>query len=174
MDSNKKWRAQIQHNSVYSHLGYFATEEEAARAFDAAARECRGPGAVLNFPTATPTGGVAGISGVSHVVARHYTTGRAKCRRTKYNHSNENQMEPHHQMEHAYGASLHKQDSDLRKQHANLQKEKMQLEHMEKSLVQRQLQTKEAESSLASNSGPAPAHQDHVAWQDGPSATPRG
>lgn len=45
-----KWRAAIQHKGVKIHLGQFATEEEAARAYDKKALELRGPDARLNFP----------------------------------------------------------------------------------------------------------------------------
>ena len=49
-----KWRAQIGVNSTTRSLGYFETEEEAARAYDAKARELHGDKARLNFPDDTP------------------------------------------------------------------------------------------------------------------------
>jgi hypothetical protein len=45
-----KWKAQIHHTSKKHHLGCFDDEEEAARAYDSAARAHRGEKADLNFP----------------------------------------------------------------------------------------------------------------------------
>jgi hypothetical protein len=45
---NSRWKAQIPHGKKRLHLGYFVNEEEAARAYDAKARELRGDAAVTN------------------------------------------------------------------------------------------------------------------------------
>jgi hypothetical protein len=45
------WRAQIEHLGTKHFLGVYGSEEEAAKAYDAAARCLKGPRAVLNFPT---------------------------------------------------------------------------------------------------------------------------
>lgn len=47
----QKWRAQIMVNYVQKFLGYFETEEYAARAYDEAAKRYFGDIAQLNFPT---------------------------------------------------------------------------------------------------------------------------
>lgn len=44
------WHAQIRQGCKTTHLGFFKTEEEAARAYDAAARSRHGDFASLNFP----------------------------------------------------------------------------------------------------------------------------
>lgn len=46
----KRWRAKIRANGRHRHLGYFTSEEEAARAYDDAARELHGEFACVNFP----------------------------------------------------------------------------------------------------------------------------
>ncbi len=45
-----KWQALIRANGPQRFLGYFATAGEAARAYDAAARELHGSFATVNFP----------------------------------------------------------------------------------------------------------------------------
>lgn len=48
----RKWAARITVNRRTIHIGYFATEEDAARAYDAAAIAVHGEFAALNFPLA--------------------------------------------------------------------------------------------------------------------------
>lgn len=45
-----KWRGQIVHKKRAFHLGYFERDEDAAKAYDKAARKYKGYNAVLNFP----------------------------------------------------------------------------------------------------------------------------
>jgi hypothetical protein len=47
---SSKWRASIRHTGKSHHLGYFDNEEEAAEAYDRAARAHRGDRAMLTFP----------------------------------------------------------------------------------------------------------------------------
>jgi hypothetical protein len=50
--AKQKWFAQIYYEGKKLHLGYFTSKEEAARAYDAAAKELNGEFAQLNFPCA--------------------------------------------------------------------------------------------------------------------------
>jgi len=45
----RKWRAVIGYKEMHIHLGYFENEEDAAKAYDEAARLYHGEFAVLNF-----------------------------------------------------------------------------------------------------------------------------
>lgn len=47
---SRKWKAQIRTNGSKRHVGMFGTPEEAARAYDEAAREFHGEFATVNFP----------------------------------------------------------------------------------------------------------------------------
>lgn len=47
---SSRWRALIYVNNKATNLGFYETEEEAARAYDAAARDIFGAAATLNFP----------------------------------------------------------------------------------------------------------------------------
>lgn len=49
--ARRKWQATTRFREERFHLGYFSTEEEAAKAYDAKAEELFGKFARLNFPT---------------------------------------------------------------------------------------------------------------------------
>ena len=50
LNLSKPWYTQITANGKNHYLGYFASEVEAAKVFDRAARKFEGPGAILNVP----------------------------------------------------------------------------------------------------------------------------
>ncbi|KAK9915695.1 hypothetical protein WJX75_002779 [Coccomyxa subellipsoidea] len=52
----KKWRAMIQYNHMQHHVGYYATAEDAARAYDRKALLFMGPSAITNFPPSNYAG----------------------------------------------------------------------------------------------------------------------
>jgi hypothetical protein len=54
--NSNKWKAQIAYDGKQHSLGYFEDEEEAARAYDRAARAHRGEKALLNFPAEGESG----------------------------------------------------------------------------------------------------------------------
>jgi hypothetical protein len=57
---NEKWRAEIKINGEHRCLGTYASEEDAAKAYDAAARELHGEFACLNFPLPGERGALYG------------------------------------------------------------------------------------------------------------------
>jgi hypothetical protein len=59
--SSGKWKAAIQVDKKNLHLGYFEDEEEAARAYDAAARKYQGEFAYQNFGGEEKQRGLKGV-----------------------------------------------------------------------------------------------------------------
>lgn len=57
----KKWKVSLCADRKRKHLGYYTSEEEAARAYDKAARETFGEYARLNFPEEHEQGAVNGL-----------------------------------------------------------------------------------------------------------------
>jgi len=59
--ATQKWRSSIKFNRTDKHLGVYVSEEDAARAYDKAARELHGDYARLNFPEEHEQGAVNGL-----------------------------------------------------------------------------------------------------------------
>jgi hypothetical protein len=54
-----RWRARVRHDGATRHVGLFSSEEEAARAYDAAARPLHGVFGRYNFPLSGEQSGAA-------------------------------------------------------------------------------------------------------------------
>jgi len=65
-DNAKTWRATIAQSGKKIHIGCFATEEEAARAYDKKAKEIFGEFARLNFPLGTAKSATTMYFGVDY------------------------------------------------------------------------------------------------------------
>jgi hypothetical protein len=84
---SQKFEARIKHNGVMKYLGIHKSEVEAARAFDAAAKELRGPNvspSSLNFPSEDFPSRDAGIMGEPLAARSLHVAGNAARQRQQH------------------------------------------------------------------------------------------